>query len=36
MSLYILLSATAPASAQQIDPIADALTEKLQAKFADA
>ena len=36
MSLYILLSATAPALAQQIDPIADALTEKLQAKFADA
>src|SRR5471030_3096942 len=36
VSLCILLSAVAPASAQQIDPIADALTEKLQAKFADA
>ena len=36
ISLYIFLSATAPALAQQIDPIADALTEKLQSKFADA
>ena len=36
MSLYVLLSATAPALAQQIDPIVDALTEKLQAKFAVA
>ena len=36
VSLYILLSVAIPAWAQQIDPIADALTEKLQAKFSDA
>ena len=36
-SLALLLTTPAsPASAQQIDAIADTLTEKLQAKFAEA
>ena len=36
VAAFVLSSAVFPATAQQIDPIADALTEKLQTQFAEA